>query len=101
MRSVLLTKSAELLQFQLLLKIFRLVGIVINLLALLTLKFCVCFSFCHMFIFWSRWSDLNRRPTPYHGVALPLSYIGVVGREGELPEGFLRKGICAPLLLRI
>jgi len=25
----------------------------------------------------------------------------VVGREGELPEGFLRKGICAPLLLRI
>ena len=20
---------------------------------------------------WSRWSELNRRPTPYHGVALP------------------------------
>src|SRR3989344_3712789 len=29
--------------------------------------------------FWlllSRWSGLNRRPTPYHGVALPLSYNG-------------------------
>lgn len=25
---------------------------------------------------WSRWSDLNRQPTPYEGVALPLSYIG-------------------------
>ncbi|KKS83161.1 MAG: hypothetical protein UV57_C0023G0027 [Parcubacteria group bacterium GW2011_GWD2_43_10] len=20
---------------------------------------------------WSRWPELNRRPTPYHGVALP------------------------------
>jgi hypothetical protein len=25
---------------------------------------------------WSRWSDLNRRPTLYERVALPLSYIG-------------------------
>jgi hypothetical protein len=25
---------------------------------------------------WSRWAELNCRPTPYHGVALPLSYIG-------------------------
>ena len=25
---------------------------------------------------WSRWSDLNRRPTLYESVALPLSYIG-------------------------
>ena len=26
--------------------------------------------------FLSRWSGLNRRPIPYHGIALPLSYIG-------------------------
>ncbi len=24
-----------------------------------------------MFFIWSRWPELNRRPTPYHGVALP------------------------------
>ena len=29
-------------------------------------------------IFLSRWWELNPRPTPYHGVALPLSYIGFV-----------------------
>ena len=26
----------------------------------------------------SRWPGLNWRPTPYHGVALPLSYIGIL-----------------------
>ena len=30
----------------------------------------------HLMI-WSRWSDLNRRPTLYERVALPLSYIGL------------------------
>ncbi len=25
---------------------------------------------------WSRWAELNRRPTVYETVALPLSYIG-------------------------
>lgn len=25
---------------------------------------------------WSRWRELNSRPFPYHGSALPLSYIG-------------------------
>ncbi len=27
---------------------------------------------------WSRWSDLNRRPTDYESIALPLSYIGLL-----------------------
>ena len=45
--------------------------IVIDILAILALYLCKWF-FWHM----SQWSDLNRRPTPYHGVALPLSYIG-------------------------
>ena len=29
--------------------------------------------------FWSRWPGLNRRPTVYETVALPLSYIGEFG----------------------
>ncbi len=29
--------------------------------------------------YWSQWSDLNRRPTDYESVALPLSYIGRLG----------------------
>ena len=28
----------------------------------------------------SRWADLNRRPTVYETVALPLSHIGRIGR---------------------
>jgi hypothetical protein len=39
-------------------------------------------------IFWSRQSDLNRRPTVYKTVALPLSYAGrnrLVGRAGFEP----------------
>ena len=38
----------------------------------------------------SRWSDLNRRPTLYERVALPLSYIGRAGyqnRTGDLSLG--------------
>ena len=47
---------------------------------------------------WSQWSGLNRRPTVYETVALPLSYIGVpvlsavvntltrlAGQAGDLP----------------
>ena len=26
--------------------------------------------------YWSRWSELNRRPIDYESIALPLSYIG-------------------------
>ncbi|CAD5375462.1 hypothetical protein OF001_U10149 [Pseudomonas sp. OF001] len=26
---------------------------------------------------WSPWADLNRRPLPYQGSALPLSYMGL------------------------
>ena len=42
---------------------------------------------------WSQWPGLNRRPTVYETVALPLSYIGVTiarGR-GRIPAslGFL------------
>ena len=41
--------------------------------------------------FWSRWSELNRRPTPYHGVALPteLQRQVLYGAEGGIrtPEG--------------
>ena len=35
---------------------------------------------------WSRRGGLNSRPTPYHGVALPLSYLGVCkhGAEGGI-----------------
>ena len=36
---------------------------------------------------WSRWRDLNPRPLPYQGSALPLSYIGIwyflSGRRGS------------------
>ena len=35
---------------------------------------------------WSRWRDLNPRPLPYQGSALPLSYIGKMhwsGRRGS------------------
>ena|GEM_PF-5741183 len=39
---------------------------------------------------WSRWAELNCRPTPYHGVALPLSYIGLGPPKGSLGE----YGIC-------
>jgi hypothetical protein len=37
---------------------------------------------------WSRWPGLNRRPTVYETVALPLSYIGEVGRNWYLRLGF-------------
>lgn len=30
---------------------------------------------------WSQWSELNRRPTVYETVALPLSYIGILQRK--------------------
>src|SRR5712672_2318234 len=33
---------------------------------------------------WSHWSGLNRRPTVYETVALPLSYIGTLVRQREL-----------------
>ena len=40
---------------------------------------------------WSRWSGLNRRPTLYESVALPLSYIGERDRAriwpATCPEG--------------
>ncbi len=32
-------------------------------------------------VFWSRWRDLNPRPLPYQGSALPLSYIGKMSLE--------------------
>ena len=43
--------------------------------------------YCSLIINWSQWPGLNRRPTVYETVALPLSYIGlscvtdVVGRR--------------------
>ena len=33
---------------------------------------------------WSRWSELNRRPTPYHGVALPAELHRQKGWRGQL-----------------
>ena len=36
------------------------------------------------YTFRSRWSDLNRRPTLYESVALPLSYIGMLRRASLL-----------------
>ncbi len=35
------------------------------------------------FTSWSRWRDLNPRPLPYQGSALPLSYIGVYAIRAE------------------
>ena len=32
----------------------------------------------------SRWRELNSRPLPYQGSALPLSYIGLVGGESRI-----------------
>ena len=33
---------------------------------------------------WSQWRDLNPRPLPYQGSALPLSYMGICfGAEDE------------------
>src|SRR5678810_979114 len=32
---------------------------------------------------WSQWPGLNRRPTVYETVALPLSYIGTHARAGR------------------
>ena len=34
---------------------------------------------------WSQWSGLNRRPTVYETVALPLSYTGVPNGGGKVP----------------
>ena len=34
-------------------------------------------KFSESIFYWSRDRDLNSRPLPYHGSALPLSYIGV------------------------
>ena len=48
-----------------------------------------CF-FCHNIMFkvvakkMSRWWELNSRPHPYQGCALPLSYTGSVGAENEV-----------------
>jgi hypothetical protein len=39
---------------------------------------------------WSRWSGLNRRPTVYETVALPLSY---TGESMETPAGALDAGV--------
>ncbi len=33
---------------------------------------------------WSRWSELNRRPTLYERVALPLSYIGLKRKTNQI-----------------
>jgi hypothetical protein len=35
-----------------------------------------CNSLLHLQLEWSQWPGLNRRPTVYETVALPLSYIG-------------------------
>lgn len=35
------------------------------------------FNSQYFLLFWSRWRELNPRPRPYHGRALPLSHIGV------------------------
>ena len=34
---------------------------------------------------WSQWPGLNRRPTVYETVALPLSYIGVLAEVAMYP----------------
>ena len=41
-------------------------------------KIVLLYVLCYVLCILSRWPDLNRRPTPYHGVALPLSYIGTL-----------------------
>ena len=44
---------------------------------------------------WSQWSGLNRRPTVYETVALPLSYIGAAaGPEFIGPGKYSSKEIC-------
>ncbi len=35
---------------------------------------------------WSQWPGLNRRPTVYETVALPLSYIGIRTKAGIRPS---------------
>ncbi len=46
----------------------------------------------------SRWRDLNSRPLPYQGSALPLSYTGVVlsGRRGSNPRPLAWKANALP-----
>src|ERR1051325_2793132 len=39
---------------------------------------------------WSQWSGLNRRPTVYETVALPLSYIGITDRTPSVAPAFRR-----------
>lgn len=60
---------------------------------LLPLKLCLCHlslppfrrEFLHS-AFLSRWPGLNWRPTAYHAVALPLSYIGIKGGRLSYPS---------------
>jgi hypothetical protein len=43
---------------------------------------------------WSQWPGLNRRPTVYETVALPLSYIGIRSAHNKLaPAGFVKANI--------
>ncbi len=37
-----------------------------------------CREPCHYYVFWSRRSDLNRRPAHYECAALPLSHVGIL-----------------------
>jgi hypothetical protein len=46
-----------------------------------------------LIINWSQWPGLNRRPTVYETVALPLSYIGCCGAVLKLSaRNFRRQG---------
>lgn len=58
--------------------LIRLKSMIVHTSTLRTLKLCCLFLFCHNFllIFMSRDRDLNPGPLPYHGSALPLSYLG-------------------------
>jgi hypothetical protein len=42
----------------------------------------------------SRWGELNPRPLPYQGSALPLSYSGLI-RKSENNSGEAAKGLLA------
>ena len=47
---------------------------------------------------WSRWSGLNRRPTVYETVALPLSYTGITAPEHPLKGSRARRLCRVPAL---
>ena len=49
---------------------------------------------------WSQWSGLNRRPTVYETVAIPLSYIGLTASQKLTHETTLANiGALAPAIL--